>query len=376
MATSEFRLYLDNTEADDETLARFGEIRVDQAIGMATEAELHMDLIVDEDGYWDGMEEDFAQPDARVRVEIKVGDDGDFVPLIDGPVVANRFELGAGPQESKLVIVVQDDSALLNRDETVTLFEGKRADEIASQLFEEAGLDPDVDEMPDAGAALARCTVQRGTAMQLLKELARRHGAFVYVKPGDKPVGENNEFKSVGVFKYPSWEPGDLPELLLLGPERNVARFSAELDAARPLTASAYSVSATAKAVVGSKLDTPDVEPLGDEAVHDVLAPARSLLARTREEQSDLDEAVKAAMNLSSFAFSANAEVAADGYAGVLQPYRVVTVAGVGIYLSGDYLISRVTHVINDEGYRQQFELKRNARSVASTSDAGLGGII
>src|SRR3954471_16010857 len=99
---AEFRLYFDNEAADDDRLGRFSEIRVDQAIGMAAEAELDLDLSVDDDGNWDEIDEDFAQPDTRVRIEIKVGDDGDFVPLIDGTIVSNRFELSAEPEESKM----------------------------------------------------------------------------------------------------------------------------------------------------------------------------------------------------------------------------------------------------------------------------------
>jgi len=270
-----------------------------------------------------------------------------------------------------MTLVVQDDSMRLNLDETVTLFEDKRADEIAAQLFDEFGLEADVDPTPDAGSALARFTVQRGTAMQLLKDLARRHGMFVYVRPGNEPGA------SVGVFKYPTFERGDLPELLLLGAERNVARFSADFDAMRPVAATAYSVGAGGKTVIGSTLDKPDVETLGDEAAHEIVTPGRTLLARTREEQSDLDEAVFAAVNSSTFAYTASTEVVADTYKGVLAPYRVVSVAGVGDSLSGDYLISRVTHVLTDESYSQQVELKRNARSAAGGALAGLlGGIL
>lgn len=367
MATVELRLYFDEEAADADTLARFTEIHVDQAIGMAAEAQLHMDLIVDEKGYWDGMGEELTQAGVRVRIEVKIGDHG-YVPLIDGSIVGSRFELSADAESSTMVLIVQDDSALLNVDETVTLFEDKRADEIATQLFEEFGLQADVDETPDAGSALARCTVQRGTAMQLLRDLARRHGMFVYVTPGAKPS------KSIGVFKYPTLEKSDLPELLLLGAERNVARFSAEFDATRPLKAAAYSVGVTDKAVIGSTGEDPDVDALGDERTHEVVTPARTLLARTREEQSDLDEAVTAAVNASSFAYSASAEVVADSYEGVLLPYRVVSVAGVGANLSGDYLVARVTHVLTDDSYKQQVELKRNARSAEAGAGAGAPG--
>jgi phage protein D len=315
------------------------------------------------------MEEDFAQPGARVRVEIKVGDDGEFVPLMDGPIVAQRFELDASPCGSKMILVAQDDSVLLNQDEEVAVYENQRADEIASQIFSDFGLTPEVDTLADAGAALDRYVVQRGTAMQLLRELAREHGMFLYVKPGESP-GE-----SVGVFKRPAWEAGDLPELLLLGEERNVSKFQAAFDGLKPLTAAASSVSIADKSALSSATDAADIAALGDEGAHDVVVPAKTLLARTREEQSDLDEATAAAVNLSSFAYSASAEVSAGGYAGVLQPYQVVTVAGVGGTLSGDYLISRVTHAINHGSYSQKFELKRNARSSGAGGNGGLGGI-
>jgi phage protein D len=305
-----------------------------------------------------------------VRIEVKVGE-SEFVPLIDGPIVASRFELSAEPEESKMTLVVQDDSVLLNQEEEVVVYENRRADEIALQVFSDFGITPEVDSLPDAGAALDRFVVQRGTAMQLLKELARRHGMFLYVKPGDSPGA------SVGVFKRPTWEPGDLPELLLLGAERNVAHFNAEFDALKPLAAAAYQVSIADKRELLSETEAAAVEALGDEAAHDVATPARSLLARTREEQSDLDEATAAAVDLSSFAYTASAEVEADSYSGVLQPYLILTVAGAGGHLSGDYLISRVTHVIEDEGYRQEFELRRNARSGGGGGNGGpLGGIL
>ena len=374
MPTAEFRLYLDNQAADAETLARFGEIRIDQGIGMATEAELKMNLSAGEQGCWNedngGMEQDFAQPAVRVRIDVKVGEDGEFVPLIDGPIVGNRFELTAEAGGSQMTLVVQDDSVLLNRDERVQLFEDKRADEIATELFEEFGLEAEVDTMPDAGATLTRYTVQRGTAMQLLRELARQHGAYLYVKPGTAPGS------SIGVFQAAQLGTSELPELLLLGPQRNVSSFRAEVDATRPMTATAYNVSATDKTVLTGTLDTPDLETLGDEAAHDVLTPARTLLARGREEQSDLDEATRAAVNLSSFAYSASGEVSADGYAGVLQPHQTVAVAGVGGFLSGTYLIARVTHMLTDASYRQQFELKRNARSAGHMGGGASGGIV
>jgi phage protein D len=269
------------------------------------------------------------------------------------------------------VLVVHDDSVLLNRDEKVALFEDMAPHDIASSLISEYGLTPDVDDAPDAGAALQRVVVQRGTNMQLLRELARRNGMFAYVRPGDQPG------KSVGVFQRPKLEPEEWPEILLLGPDRNIGSFSAEFDALRPITARAGSVKIVDKDILSGEAKATDIDALGTQAAHDLTRPAATLLARMREEQADLDAATSAAVDLSSWAYSGQGEVDADSYAGVLRPYRVVRVAGVGGYLSGDYLVSRVTHVLNDTSYKQRFVVHRNARSAGSgRGDASVPGEI
>jgi hypothetical protein len=368
MALAEFKIYFDKTAATPDQLDLIADIRVDQAIGMATEAELQIVLTADDTGAWSGMSEDFAQPFSRVRIEVKIGDDGDFVALIDGPIVGQRFELGAGPGESTLVLIVQDDSVLLNREEKVAVYEEMTADEIVEQLFSDAGLTPQVDSVPASGSTLTRYTVQRGTAMQLVRDLARRHGMFAY---GDSPGA------STGVFERPDLTPGDLPGLLLMGSDRNIDSFSAQFDALRPLTAVAGTVSVTDKTALSSNAESSELDALGDDAVHDFVSPlSAAMLARTREESNDLDAATQAAVDLSGFAYSATAEVDAERYSDVLAPHQVITVTGAGSYLSGDYLISRVTHQINEDAYKQKFTLRRNARSAGGGPGGSLGGIL
>jgi phage protein D len=368
MAKAKFRVFFDNAPASVEQLARFTEIRIDQAIGMAAEAELDWPVGTSAQGVWKGAEEDWA----RVRVEVKVAD-ADFVPLIDGPVIGNRYELSAQPDQSHVTLVVQDDSVLLNRDERVQLFEDMAAQDIVSSVYAEAGLTPDVDATPDAGAALQRVVVQRGTGMQLLRDLARRLGMFAYVKPGEAPG------LSIGAFKRLQLAPGTLPELLLVGDKRNVAKFSAQYDALRPLASQAGSVALADRSVLAGNADASSQLPLGDLSAHDVAAhdlatPGIALLSGTREEQADLDAATAAAVDLSSWAWAASGELDVDDYAGVLQPYEVIRVRGVGGFLSGDYLVGRVTHVLSDSAYRQRFSLHRNARS-AGSGGGGAGGL-
>jgi hypothetical protein len=115
---------------------------------------------------------------------------------------------------------------------------------------------------------------------------------------------------------------------------------------------------------LNSESESASLAPLGDEALHGVLNPiGTALLARTREEQADIDAATQAAVDLSAFAYSAQGELTNDLYEGIIQPYQVVSVAGIGGRLSGNYVVSRVSHKLTDASYQQQFALIRNARS-------------
>ena len=369
MALAEFRVYLNDVAATGEQLGLFREIRVDQSIGIAAEAQLEVDLTLDDTGSWSGIDDALAQPFQRIRVEVRLGD-GEFAPLIDGPIIAQRFELDAGPGESGMTLVVHDDSVLLNQTESVQSFEDMDAHEIVAALFGEFDLQSEVDSVAAAGSAYTRYVVQRGTAMQLLRDLARRHGMFVYVKPGETPG------RSIGVFARPSMEPGAAPELLLLGADRNIHKFNVELDALQPLSARAASVQISDKSVVTSAVDAPALAALGDDATHSVVVtPGASLLARTREEQNDLDAAATAAVDLSSFAYTATAEIDANDYNTVLSPHQVISVAGPGGHLGGLYLISRVHHVLTDGDYLQTLTMKRNARSAGGDGGGLPGGV-
>ena len=56
-------------------------------------------------------------------------------------------------------------------------------------------------------------------------------------------------------------------------------------------------------------------------------------------------------------------------YTGVLSPFRRLSVMGAGSRLSGDYLISEVTHTLRDQGYKQNFVLRRNAHDTGAAGN-------
>ena len=364
-----YRLFLNDGPASQEETDRVEQIVVEQEVDMAWEARLDIPIGADEQGLWSSEDEVFAQPFNRVRIEVQVAGAA-FVPLIDGPVVGSDARMSGEPGQSMLTVRVQDDSALLNRNDLVAVFEERSDDEIAVQLFGEApeiaGFEIELTPAPPGGIPAVQ--VQRGTSMQLLRRLARRQGYHAYVLPGEAPG------QSIGVFKPFTTRNDGLPDLILLGEDRNLESFSVVEDALMPASFTRASLAIADKGVSDAASSFSDVELLGPEPAYaDEGRTGKRLLLPGGDESIDLTQSVTAAAALSTYAFEATGEVMGDRYAGVLTPYRVVTCRGLNGRLSGDYLIKQVTHTLTRGTYGQSFTVMRNARSEGA--GGGLGGL-
>ena len=358
-----YRLYFNNEPATRDQLDRVEEITVEQQVDMAWEARLQIPICTDENGKWTAEDEEFMAPFGRVRVEIKVGE-ADFVPLIDGPIVGHDSQMSSEPGQSATTLIVQDDSAYLNREEKINPYENKLDHEVAEELYGDVEqiAETDIEETPPPpDGSLTPVEMQRGTQMSLLRHLAKRQGMHAYVLPGEEPG------QSIGAFRRFPTEPGDLPPLILLGPDRNVHTFNVKNDAQSPSSVEAYSLSITDKVVTKATSQFRDLELLGGEAAFkSEKETTKRILPPGQDGTVDANQAVAAEAANSSFAFEAVGDVMGDCYAGVLAPYQVVTVKGVNARLSGNYVIKKVTHKLTRSDYSQTFSLLRNARSEGS----------
>ncbi len=362
MPASQYRLFLNNDSATREQLDSIEEITVEQEVDRAWESHLKIHTSVDENGNWEGESEAFMEPFSRIRVEIKVGQ-GSFVALIDGPIVGYDTVKSSEPGQSSITLIVQDDSVYLNREETLEHFSGQLDHEIAGELFgriEQITITnlPQEGQVASAADSLPLEVVQRGTAMQLLRTLARRQGFHVYVLPGDEP-GE-----SVGYFGDFPTEPSDLPPLVLLGLERNIESFNISSDEQRPVQTQTFSLNFTDRAVVSSRSSFRDLDLLGEE--HTFTNEDNTSIQLARPSTGgviDADRLADADTKRSSYSFEASGSVIADCYPGVLRPYQTILVKGVNSPLSGNYSIYKVTHTLTRSSYEQSFVVKRNARS-------------
>jgi hypothetical protein len=365
MASVFYRLFFDNEAADQKRLDLFEQITVRQEVDMMWEARLEMPVVMDAQGKWSGESEPFLQPYVRVRVEVMVADKP-WVPLIDGPITEVVAPRDSQPGANTVTVVVHDDSVFLDKEEKVERFDKKSDSEIASQLFSEIPQlsgPPQVEQTPAQPDNPTNSTVQRGTKMQVLRALAQRHHMHAYVLPGPAPGA------SIGAFKkFPTATDG-LPELVLVGTGRNLERFDPSTDARRPADVRAATLSLRDKKIITSSSAQTDAPLQGDAPAVDAGAnrPSR-LLPPGHSDTVDLDQRTKAEADRLSLATDATGSIMPFYYKGVLTPYRLVPVKLSDTKLSGDYLLTRVTHTLNRSVYKQEFRARRNASSAAAAA--------
>jgi hypothetical protein len=365
MPRVEYRLFSNNQPLPREQLDQIDTITVEQGMDMAWEGQLQIPLCTDAKGHWLEQNTNFIQEFNRIRVEVKVGDAG-FVPLIDGPIVRTNQQLQSQPGQSQITVIVQDDSYYLNREDKSLQFENLLDHDIAAQLFQVATqiASTDIDSTPAPGSNPIPAVVQRGTEMQLLRMLAARQGLHAYVLPGDEPGASQGCFKA-----FPS-QPDGLPDLVLLGKQRNLSSFSPNNNAERPANFRAYALNLRDLSVSRSESQPDSLERLGDVTTVERTADTGvQVLPPRHGDNVDLDTWVAAETLNASYSIEATGQVLGDCYTGVLSPYRVVTVKGAHERDSGTYQITRVAHTLNRSLYSQDFSLRRNGRSQPPASN-------
>jgi hypothetical protein len=377
---TKYRLYFNNQPATREQLDRVETITVQQEVDMAWEAQLEIPICVDRRGRWIGADEPFMRPYTRVRVEVSLEDDR-FVPLIDGPVIDLKSRMQFEPGQSALTLIVRDDSVFLNQiDRQFSFDDGQTDRQIVEEIFseiEQIGRPVEIDKDLDESGQESSSFRGNGTAVQVLRDLAKVRDKHVYVLPGPE-AGE----RSIGCFKaFPV--PGDrqessLPTMILLGSEANIRSLDLRRNIAQPAGAFSSTVRLSDKSIVTSRPRYRDMnrEILGERtALPEGEEPSRMLRPNPFVDRQR-DRAVDSLVQRSSYAFEVSGSVIGSCYRGVLQPYRLVTVQAGETPQSGKYVIVSVTHTFNRSTYSQDFRLTRDAESdidVGAQANAAAG---
>jgi hypothetical protein len=370
MGTMEFRIWFGDRSATADELSRVEQIDVTQEIDAFWEARVRMALCLDAKGRWQHWPGDLAAPFSRLRVEVNIGN-GTFVPLIDGPLASVDAGLDAQPGRSTATMVVRDDSAFLDRDEEVEpAFQKKKDSDIVRDVFRRFAviastriLDTDAEHTT---------TMRRGTALTFLRKLARNNDRHAYVLPGEKPG------KSVGCFLSDPKDAADLPPLVMIGVDRNLAEAHITEDPRGGERTHARVLRLNDQSEITVETSAKDLGLMRDLPARPADLTPRRLLHPTDNHREDPQAAASGQARRRGYVYHLKSRVVPGCYGAVLTPYQKVRVDAGATAYSGDYLITKVLHSITPSLYVQELEAKTDSASDVSgkkTSASAISGI-
>lgn len=359
-----YTLEIDGAPAPAALLNALLQLEVEDHADLADMLRLRASIAVRDDGAgWTVVDDDLFNRLTQIRVKVRVGNESQT--LIDSYVVETLTTLSNRPGGSVLEVIAMDATVRMTLEEKVRSWPDMADADIADVIFKEHGFTTDVGQTSPTHEEARHTTMQRGTDIAFLKGLAARNGfeCFVETDPaGGQPVGH---------FHKPKLE--QRPQGVLTvnqGVASNVNSFNSRFDMLKPVTAVATGLDVQTGENQPAESSGAELESMGERPT---MAPddrRRILLSRTgMADTGELQTLAQAVVDDSSWAITAEGELDTSAYGDVLRAKQPVLVRGAGRTLSGSYYVDRVHHGFTEQGYIQQFSLRRNALGVTGSEN-------
>lgn len=350
-------LLIDMMPASADLLAAIQQIEVEDHADMADMLRLRAAIGVrDGCSRWAVLDDDLFSRLTNLKIMVTVGSLRPE-PLVDAYVIETNADFSNQPGQSVLNVVAMDATVLMNLEEKTRSWPNMADSDIATTLFGEHGFFPQVEGTQPTRQEVDATTIQRGTDIQFLRQLARRSGYECYV--------EMNPLTGVveGHFHPPRHEqPAQRVLSVNMGQATNVNSFNVRNDMLRPTTVQVTGLDVETQSDQPAQAESLSQAGLGREPALNGDRPRRVLLSGTGLAQTgELQTYAQAVVDRSAWAITAEGELNTVAYGGILRAKRSVEVRGAGRQFSGTYYVERVHHTFTGDGYTQRFTLRRNA---------------
>jgi len=284
--------------------------------------------------------------------------------LIDGIITNRQFSPGAQPGTGLLTLTGEDVSVMMDLEKKRSNYMAMSEPLIALKIigaYAQYGLIPLI--IPPAAIdqplPIDRTPVHTGTDLEQLKAIGERFGHVFYIEPGPAP-GTN--------FAY--WGPpkrAGLPQRALsvnMGPETNVESINFTYNGLAPTivndSVQDKDLNITVPVITFASTRLP---PLSLMPALPMLLPNVRKTLLEKGSGLTLAQAYARAQGITDKSVdgvaTAQGELDAQRYGGVLKPRGIVGVRGVGFTHDGLYYVKSVTHSISHGQYKQKFSLAR-----------------
>lgn len=344
-----YKIYVDSEEIE-ELYPYLVEVRVNVARGKASVCSLVLDTVRLEDETWKIQDSGVFKPWAEFKIEAEFGDHSE--EIMRGYVKAIQSDIPEKIGESKVTIVCQDETMLLNREHKRKVWSREDEQVTDGDIATEIGSAYNLEVEAEDGLTNVSLS-QDGTDVHFLKDRAGANGFEFYIR------------ESVLVMQSPQLSEDPQPSIMVYsGPRTNCLSFSVAYDGHKP-DAVGYIRQAQTGTEIEQEVLSPNLELLGTDAATSETSGLEPFVWQLkRPKGSTLEEVIsRAQAKANENAWKIKGQGILDGtlYGHVLQTHKVVGVYGVGDTDSGHYYVDSVNHEFGQNGYRQNFVLLRNA---------------
>lgn len=306
------------------------------------------------------------KPFSRIILMVSLG----VLPqvIMDGIITHQQLSPSNNSGGSTLTVTGEDVSVMMDREEKNVEHPAQPEAAIAAKIigqYAQYGLIAQIIPPPslDAPTPVERIPTQQGTDLAYLNDLARRYNYVFYVSPGPAP-GTNTAY----------WGPlirQGVPQPALsynLGNNSNIESLEFQNDALSAtavtgqvqdrltnLTLPVVSLASLLPALSGNPPDLSSLLTVGRESFR---ANGQNVVQAFAQAQAQADASTRDVV-------TAEGELNALRYGGILQSRRLVGLRGVGLSYSGNYYVKKVTHTLTHESYKQRFTLAREGTGAA-----------
>jgi len=290
--------------------------------------------------------------------------------VFDGYVLSNSVKMNAGVTSSTIEVRAQDASILMGLQHTAREWAGMTEGTVANQIFSTYGYNPaagnTVNDSPVHDTP-NRTLMQRGTDLEFLRRLARRTGRWCRVMCADKPGTRT------GYFAVPDLTATPATTIVLNDPDNaSVSSLEFQWDVARPTQVFASQASMTDTSAAGYNADTTSsgLPSLDAQSLASFSPKTFATRLTTPGDTADLPGRAQAVVREAGWFAGCSGTAELSRLKVVLRVGTVVSVAGCGSLLSGNYLVSSVRHSISTNSHTMAFTLMRNALGPAPSSSS------
>ena len=326
------------------------DVKIEMSRNAPSICTLKFDTTRLEDSTWIIQDAGVFEPWNEFKLEADFGDYEE--EIMRGFVKTVKADTPEQMGEAKVTVTCQDETILLDREHIRKTWsredEPMKDGEIAKEIAGENNLSAEAED------GLSNISLnQDSTSIQFLRERAEANGYECYIREGKL------------YMKPPQLDEDPQPSIMVYsGARTNCKRFSVTHDGHRP-----DEVGVMRGAETGTEMEQetlkPDLTLLGKKAATSENAGLVPFIWQTqRPAGSSMEEAkarAQAKANENAWKVKADGELDSTLYGHVLLTHEPVGVYGIGETYSGLYYVDMVSHIFDQNSYRQSFKLLRNA---------------